>query len=165
MTALPGTSAAPARDRGLYVIAAFKLTGVLLLSTVGLGAMHLVDADVVATVSGWIDAIGADVKGDLVRDLLSRLAGIPRQRFEEVGIGAFAYAAILLVQGVGLLRQQRWAEWLTVVVTASFIPLELWELVKGLSLPKVGLLVINATIVWYLVRHLRRKPAPRAAAG
>jgi uncharacterized membrane protein (DUF2068 family) len=150
---------AAAKDKGLYVIAAFKLTGVLLLSTVGLGALQLVDADAVATVAGWIDAVGADVKGDLVRDVLAKVAGIPRERFEKVGIGAFAYASILLVQGIGLLRQQRWAEWLTVLVTASFIPVELWELSKGISLPKLGLLVINVTIVWYLVRHLRAKRA------
>lgn len=150
---------APHKDRGLYVIAAFKLTGVLLLSTVGLGALQLVDADAVATVAGWIDAVGADVKGDLVRDVLARVAGIPRERFEKVGIGAFAYASILLVQGIGLLRQQRWAEWLTVLVTASFIPVELWELSKGVSAPKLGLLAINVTIVWYLVRHLRSRRA------
>ena len=153
---MTATAAVPAaKDKGLYVIAAFKLTGVLLMTTVGLGAQQLVDADAVATVAGWIDAVGADVKGDLVRDLLAKVAGIPRQRFEEVGIGAFAYASILLVQGIGLLRQQRWAEWLTVVVTASFVPIELWELSKGVTLPKLGLLAINVTIVWYLVRHLR----------
>lgn len=155
------TPAAGAKDTGLYVIAAFKLTGVLLLSTVGLGAMHLVDADAVATVSGWIDAVGADVKGDVMREVLAKVAGIPRQRFEEVGFGAFAYAAILLVQGVGLLREQRWAEWLTVVVTSSFVPLECWELAKGLTLPKVALLAVNLTIVWYLARHLRARQAAR----
>lgn len=153
-----GPLAAPApKDRGLYVIAAFKLTGVLLMSTIGLGALHLLNADAVAVVEGWVDAIGADVKGDFVRDLLAKVAGMPRQRFEEIGFGAFGYAAVLLVQGIGLLRQKRWAEWLTVVLTGSFIPLELWELSKGVSLPKVGLLVANVTIVWYLARHLRAK--------
>jgi uncharacterized membrane protein (DUF2068 family) len=157
VTSSAGALAAPARDRGLYVIAAFKLTGVLLMSTIGLGAMHLLNADAVAVVAGWVDAIGADVKGDFVRDLLARIAGMPRQRFEEIGFGAFGYAAVLLVQGVGLLRQQRWAEWLTVLLTGAFIPLECWELLKGVTLPKVGLLVVNVAIVAYLVRHLRAK--------
>lgn len=155
---MTASTAVPAsKDRGLYVIAAFKLTGVLLMSTIGLGALHLLNADAVAVVEGWVDAIGADVKGDFVRDLLAKVAGMPRKRFEEIGFGAFGYAAILLVQGIGLLRQQRWAEWLTVVLTGSFIPLELYELSKGISLPKVALLVANAAIVWYLARHLRAK--------
>jgi uncharacterized membrane protein (DUF2068 family) len=154
---MTGTAAAAAKDRGLYVIAAFKLTGVLLMSTIGLGAMHLLNADAVSVVEGWVDTIGADVKGDLVRDLLARVAGMPRKRFEEIGFGAFGYAGILLVQGVGLLRQKRWAEWLTVLLTGAFIPLEVWELVKGITLPKLALLVVNAAIVAYLVRHLLAK--------
>lgn len=151
------TSATASKDRGLYVIAAFKLTGVLLMSTIGLGAMHLLNADAVSVVEGWVDVIGADVKGDIVRDLLARVAGMPRKRFEEIGFGAFGYAAILLVQGVGLLRQKRWAEWLTVLLTGAFVPLEIYEVLKGVTLPKVALLVVNVAIVAYLVRHLLTK--------
>jgi uncharacterized membrane protein (DUF2068 family) len=108
-----------------------------------------------------VDAIGADVKGDFVRDLLAKVAGMPRKRFEEIGFGAFGYAGVLLVQGIGLLRQKRWAEWLTVVLTGSFIPLELWELSKGVSFSKVALLMVNVLIVGYLVRHLLAKGRAR----
>ena len=38
------------------------------------------------------------------------------------GVAILCSAAEFLVEGVGLLKKRRWAEWLTVGVTASFIP-------------------------------------------
>jgi uncharacterized membrane protein (DUF2068 family) len=159
-------NAPPKRETGLIVIATFKLTGALLLTTVALGAMHLVTHDAADTVEGWLNAIGADVKGDAIQNLLENVAGIPARRFEQVGLGASIYAALLVTQGIGLLRRKLWAEWLTVFVTSSFLPVEIWELAKGVRPLKVSLLVVNIAIVVYLVRHIRRKAAAaRAAVG
>jgi uncharacterized membrane protein (DUF2068 family) len=69
---------------------------------------------------------------------------------------------VFAVEGVGLWLQRRWAEWLTVVVTASLIPLELWELVHKPSVGASLVLLANCLIVGYLVWHAstHRKPAP-----
>jgi uncharacterized membrane protein (DUF2068 family) len=74
-----------------------------------------------------------------------------------LSIGTFVYAAIFLVEGAGLLLRKRWAEFLTVFVTASFIPLEIYEIVRKPSpLKGVGILV-NVLIVAYLVVRLWRE--------
>jgi uncharacterized membrane protein (DUF2068 family) len=70
------------------------------------------------------------------------------KRFALAMIG---YGTVFLVEGVGLVLRKRWAEWLTVVVTTSFIPIEIYELVKHPGAGKVGALVINIAIVLYLV--------------
>ena len=41
-----------------------------------------------------------------------------------------AYTLVVLVEGIGLWMRKTWAEWLTVIFTASLIPFELWELIK-----------------------------------
>jgi uncharacterized membrane protein (DUF2068 family) len=46
-----------------------------------------------------------------------------------------------------------WAEWLTVGVTASLIPFEIYELVSHATLGKVLALIANVAIVIYLLRH------------
>jgi uncharacterized membrane protein (DUF2068 family) len=69
------------------------------------------------------------------------------------------YACLFLVEGVGLFMRRRWAEYLTVIATASFIPLEIYEIIKESSLPRVSLLVVNSGIVIYLSTGLRRKAA------
>lgn len=141
----------------MQLIAAFKLTGAVLLSIVGAGALHLLQNDAVTVVTAWIDRFGGDLNGATARELLSRIGGLPSNRFGQVGLGAFAYATMLVTQGIGLLRGKAWAEWLTVLVTASFVPIEVWEIAHGATVFKVALLVVNSAIVVYLVQHLRKK--------
>jgi uncharacterized membrane protein (DUF2068 family) len=68
-----------------------------------------------------------------------------------------AYAAVFAVEGVGLWLQKRWAEWLTVIITASLIPLEAWEIFYRPTVGKALILLANAAVVAYLVWHVRSK--------
>jgi uncharacterized membrane protein (DUF2068 family) len=56
-----------------------------------------------------------------------------------------------------LWMQKRWAEWLTVIITASLIPLEAWEIFFRPTVGKVLILLANAAVVAYLVWHVRTK--------
>jgi uncharacterized membrane protein (DUF2068 family) len=64
---------------------------------------------------------------------------------------AVAYCIVEGVEAVGLWRERRWAEYLTVVATAGFLPLEIHELLKRLTAVRVGALVVNIAILVYLV--------------
>jgi len=47
---------------------------------------------------------------------------------------------------------------LVVVETAAFLPYEVWELTRHLTVFKILSLIINVLIVWYLVaRYLRKR--------
>ena len=72
------------------------------------------------------------------------------------------YAAVFSVEGVGLWMQKRWAEWVTTVITASLIPLELWELIHHPSIGAVLVLFANILIAGYLYWHVstHQRPAP-----
>jgi uncharacterized membrane protein (DUF2068 family) len=72
------------------------------------------------------------------------------------------YAAVFAVEGVGLWMQRRWAEWLTTIITASLIPLELWELIDNPSIGACLVILANMLIVGYLYWHVstRQRPAP-----
>ncbi|MEV0643389.1 DUF2127 domain-containing protein [Streptomyces sp. NPDC050619] len=67
-----------------------------------------------------------------------------------------AYALIELVESAGLWYAKRWAEYLTVVATAAFLPLEIYELTEHISWLKIGTLVLNVLAVVYilLAKHL-----------
>jgi uncharacterized membrane protein (DUF2068 family) len=53
--------------------------------------------------------------------------------------------------------QKRWAEWLTTIITASLIPLEVWELFFRPNIGKAAVLVANIAIVAYLIWHVRSR--------
>ena len=55
------------------------------------------------------------------------------------------------VEAVGLWYQKRWAEYLTFIATAAFLPLEVYELTRTLSPLKFLTLILNLAVVAYLL--------------
>ena len=86
--------------------------------------------------------------------LLSWAMGFSRRDVGVLEASIFVYAALLLVEGVGLLLLKRWAEYLTVLTTAAFIPLEVWSVVRHFGLVKTAILFLNVLAVWYLSARL-----------
>jgi uncharacterized membrane protein (DUF2068 family) len=72
-----------------------------------------------------------------------------------LGVALFVYALIEGAEAVGLWLQQRWAEYLTFIATALFLPLEVYELTTTVSVLKVMALLINLAILVYLVSAKR----------
>ena len=68
-----------------------------------------------------------------------------------VAIGLLLYGLLELVEGVGLWTAKRWAEYLTVVATAAFLPLEVHELLKTVTATKSVTFAINVLAVVYLI--------------
>jgi uncharacterized membrane protein (DUF2068 family) len=81
---------------------------------------------------------------------LERLGAVRPATAVLLGIGALVYAAIELTESIGLARRRRWAEYLTVLATAFFIPFELFEVLRHLTVLRVGALLLNVAIVVYL---------------
>ena len=149
----------------LRLIALFKLLKGLLLAAAGLGALRLLHADVAALVTRWADRLNIDPQNRYLGDVLGRLMLVDAHALIVVATGSFAYAALLLTEGVGLWLKRRWAEYFTIVVTGSFIPLELYELARRSTLIRLAALGLNVLIVWYLVRQLRATPPDPGELG
>ncbi len=142
--------------RVLRLIALLKFTKAALLLAVGLGALRLLDPDVAVRAQQWAAAVAMSSDRQLVQRLVAHAASLPPARLEALGIGAFLYAGLFGIEGAGLWMGRRWAEYLTVVATASFVPLEALELVRRVTAVRAGALVLNLAVVAYLIAHLRR---------
>jgi uncharacterized membrane protein (DUF2068 family) len=60
-----------------------------------------------------------------------------------------------VAEGIGLWSLKRWGEYVAVVGTSLFIPLEVYELTDKISWLKVVVLVINVAAVLYLLLSKR----------
>jgi uncharacterized membrane protein (DUF2068 family) len=82
---------------------------------------------------------------------LERIVSVNGSTLWLIGVGAALYAVLEGTEAVGLWFQYRWAEYLTVVATALFVPLEIYELSKSISILKIVALVVNLAIIAYLL--------------
>jgi uncharacterized membrane protein (DUF2068 family) len=82
---------------------------------------------------------------------LDKLFTLKSSTLTTVGLAVWGYAIVEGVEAVGLWFQKRWAEYLTFIVTASFLPLEVYELTHKFTPFKVFALIVNLAIVVYLL--------------
>src|SRR5271156_709475 len=154
------TAARPApasRFNILRTIALYKLVKVLLLLALAYGEVRLSDASLIAKLVTWASARPLGLEHKVVTQLLEWFSGLSASRVHALRMVTLAYAAVFAVEGIGLWMRQRWAEWLTTIITASLIPLEAWEMFFRPTIGKALILLANAAVVGYLVWHVRRR--------
>jgi uncharacterized membrane protein (DUF2068 family) len=125
-------------------------------------AAFVVHANIRA-VHGWasamLDALSSAKHGSggvsshgLTAALLTRLAHVNPSSLLWLAAIATAYAVVSAFEAYGLWRERRWAEYLTVLATAGFLPLEIHELIDRITFVRVFALVVNLAILVYLVK-------------
>ena len=143
--------------RCLRWIAGYNLAKGLLILALAIGLLGLLHKDVDEIVGNWIVLLGLDLENRHIAALLARLDLVTDKQVGQLSRLAFLFSGVFLAEGGGLLFNQRWAKFLTVVVTASFIPIELYETIHHFGFGKLTLLVLNIAIVALLVGMLRKE--------
>jgi len=142
-------------DRLIRVIAVFKFLKTGLLIAFGVGAFKLLHKDVADVVEHWIEALKLDPGNHFLDAVLAKASDVRPEQIKKIGLGSFLYAGLFLTEGMGLWLRKRWGEWLTVIITSSLVPVEIYEIHRHLSAVKIGVLAINLAIVGYLIGHIR----------
>ncbi len=149
------------RSRIVFLIGLFRLTKAIALVAAGLGALELLKPGMALRVREWLQGT-MPIAAEPAMRALSQLTPA---RIELASAALFAYAALFVTEGVGLMLERVWAEYLTIVATASFIPFEIYEIAKRVTAIRVAMLVVNVAIVLYLVWRRWRRPVPSVGAG
>ena len=97
------------------------------------------------------DQLGVDLDHSSILSAATKALHAGRGTLNLVAIGLIVYGLLELVEGVGLWLAKRWGEYLTVIATAAFLPYEVSELLKSVTVTKVGAFVINVLAVVYLL--------------
>jgi len=143
----------------LRLIGAFKLLKALLLLAGALGALSLAHGDAADVLERVTTELHIDPEGRHVGRIVQKILSLDERHLRAFSAGMIVYACVFVVEGVGLILKKVWAEWFTVIVTASFVPLEVYEIARRPGAIRIGALAVNLAIVGYLVARLRRRPA------
>jgi uncharacterized membrane protein (DUF2068 family) len=144
-------------SRLFRIIAVFKLLKASALFLTGLGVLKLVHKDVGTELEHWVAMLGFDPDRHLIARAIQRVTHIPPHRIRELGIASFVYSALFLTEGIGLWMLKQWAEWFTVIITSSLVPVEALEIYRHPTVAKVLVLLINLAVVAYLIHHIKQE--------
>lgn len=145
------------RDLWILLIGVFKLVKGISLLIVGLGLLKLLHRDVAAVTQHWIEVLRVDPENRFIHRGLVRIFNVTPKQLKELSAGTFVYAAIFLTEGTGLLARKHWAEYMTLISTGLFIPLEAYEIHRHFTWLKVAVTLVNLLIVWYLAARIKRR--------
>jgi uncharacterized membrane protein (DUF2068 family) len=141
-------------DFGLKLIIIWKAVKAVLLLIVAVGSFALIHKDVHAMAESFVAHFGLDPTSARIGPLLAKLGKFATPTHKvEIGLGAAAFAAFLLLEAWGLWHRRVWAEVLTIVATSLLIPVEVYELCRHPGFGKVLTLLVNMLVVLYLARH------------
>jgi uncharacterized membrane protein (DUF2068 family) len=114
--------------------------------------------DIEADFEALLNEMRVDPDNRYLGAFLAKLNLLDEKKMKALSGLTLAYSALFLVEGTGLFFEKRWAEYLTIVATLSFVPLEIYELLKAPSFLKYAALAINIAIAIFLVIKVRRRP-------
>ncbi len=163
-----GTAAADQpHNPALAAIAIYKFAKATLSVLSAVVAWRLMDPHLEAAMHAWAQSLPVGASEHLIREALAQVSGVPAFRWRQLGIVSLTYAAVFSLEGVGLWRERRWAEYLTIVTSSLLLPFEFMAVLHHATLVRTGVLLANAVIVAYLIvvttRH--RRPPPAVASS
>ena len=138
-------------DRGLHALVFGLLAVALTVVDTKLFDLQSFARDAADRLDGVASNTGPHASHDMLSRELHRIAELRQATITTLAITAAAYCIIEGIEAVGLWWERRWAEYLTVVATAGFLPFEIHELLDRVSVFRVGALVVNVAILVYLI--------------
>ncbi len=108
----------------------------------------------------WLDQLQLGPHNWLVSQTLHSLTaalGYSPRTLHLFRICVLLYAGLYLIEGLGLIFEKKWGEWLVVISTAASLPLEIIGFIRKPSWGVAELFLLNLLMAAYLVWRLRRQ--------
>lgn len=148
-------------DQWIIAIGAFKLVQAAAFTLLGIGALRLLHKNVLDIAERLILALRFNPEGHLVSLALGEVALLDPHRLRQISAAIFCIAALDAIEGAGLVMEKAWAELVTLVLTASFLPIEVVAMFRHPSWIRVALTVINSAVVLYLLDFAKKRMKER----
>ena len=138
--------------------------GILVLA-VGLGLLRLIHHDVQQAAEHIVKHLPLNPSAHYPRVFLALASKVDDARLWALAAGAAAYSGLRLLEAVGLWKGRRWAEWLGALSGGIYVPVEVYEAARRVTVTRLALLIFNVAMVAYLLWDLwqQRKSRPALA--
>lgn len=144
------------RPLGLVAIVLYKSFAALLLMVTSIAL--LLTLKNYQTLEVFSEDYVLESKSIIIDWLLKKVVNLNPRTLAFSGIGTGIYAIVTAIEAVGLWYEKRWAHVLVLGLVGISIPPEIYELIRGISLIKTLVFVLNLAVFVYLFRNFPKHP-------
>lgn len=146
--------APPRQLKGLRIVALFEgAKGAIVLLT-GFGILALIHENVHHVAELLVRHLHINPARHYPRIFIDAVMHVTDLQLWGLAVSALCYALVRFVEAYGLWRRMSWAEWFGLLTGGMYIPIELFEVMRGVTWPKMSILVVNLGVVVYLAYAL-----------
>lgn len=144
-------SARKSHSRGLHVVALFEGAKGLLVLVAGFGLLSFIHKDVHEAALRLVEHVHLNPASHYPRIFLDLTERINDTRLWGMAIAAAMYSVVRMIEAVGLWLRKSWAEWFAILTGGMYIPVEIFEVFRSVTWPRVTVLAVNLGVVFYLL--------------
>lgn len=151
--------------RLLRAVASFEFLKGIFVFLMGILALALVHKNVWLIAETLLAAFHINTDRRSAQMFLNFADNITDARLWAVARIAFAYTVLRFAEAYGLWHERTWAEWVALVSGALLMPIEIRELLRGLTWIRGGMFLGNVAVILYMLhvilsnRRARESPA------
>jgi uncharacterized membrane protein (DUF2068 family) len=143
-------------------VALFEGAKGILVLLAGFGLLSFIHKDLHGAAVRLVEHAHLNPASHYPRIFLDLTERITDARLWSLALGAATYAVVRLIEAVGLWLRKSWAEWFAILTGVLYIPIEIFEVARSVTWPRVTVLVVNLGVVGYLLLVLQRSGRQRA---
>jgi uncharacterized membrane protein (DUF2068 family) len=149
---IPGGS----KVSGLRAVALLEAAKGSLVLAAGGGLLALAHHDIQRFAEQLVEQFHLNPASRYPRIFIEAATQLTDARLWLLAALAAGYATVRFIEAYGLWRQRPWAEWFAAISGGIYVPIELYELLHGVTWAKTCVLVVNAGVVAYMIYALRQ---------
>jgi uncharacterized membrane protein (DUF2068 family) len=143
------------RPMGLVAIVLYKLFITILFAITALAMLlTLKNYESLQDISETYQLSG---KHEIITWILNKILNLNPKSLKFAGFAAAGYSFVSGIEAIGLWREKAWAHILVLVLVGISIPPEIYEILKGVTIVKFMVFVLNVVVFGYLLTHLPKK--------
>lgn len=132
---------------GLHLVALFEGAKGIIVLVAGCGLLSLIHRDLHGAAARLVMHLHLNPASRYPRIFLDLAERVDDGRLWALAGAALLYALARLVEATGLWLGKGWAQWFGLLTGGMYLPIELFEVMRGATWPKVTVLVVNLSVV------------------
>jgi uncharacterized membrane protein (DUF2068 family) len=137
-------------QEGVRLVALFEAAKGALVLLAGFGLLAYIHKDLHEAAARLVRHFHLNPASRYPRIFIDLAGNITDGQLWTLAACALLYATLRFAEAFGLWRQRPWAEWFALISGGVYVPLEVLDIARGVTWPRLTLLMVNSCIVVYL---------------